>query len=173
MKIRIYQKPWPVAKSGKFLVVLLVCICINNTVLFAQYYPLQPELKNKMTVILEDVDLKTPQKPVFKMRYKGNELCKTSGNCIESGYKDYIPATGIAIYEGKNVSRKNKHLLKWDLKFIKFCPSTITYGDVPYNAMQRMKPGILENGNQYTICIYSHQNRPDCYIWHYNNTKQD
>jgi hypothetical protein len=148
--------------------VLLTIIFINTSVIQAQQLPLSPSNTEDVDIVFKPVVYKDALTPIFTFFSKTYEICRQQNLCSIGQYKDYAPVTNIVIFKGEKQPRYKRASIMWEVKFLEFSPTKITYGNVPYNGREIVKAKPLEPGEVYSVCVYPKNSSMHCIKWNFD-----
>ncbi|MEW5818800.1 MAG: hypothetical protein AB1782_01295 [Cyanobacteriota bacterium] len=158
--------------NEKFNIIIILFITLSTVFVLkvkAQQLPVNPLDVDDIEIGISSIIRKDTSKPIFTFYNRAFDVCLDSGICGPGNYKDFVPIRTLIIYKGDRGSRSDKSKIIWEVKFLEYAPSKITYSETPYNGRQIVKPSELLPGNEYTICIYPQKSIMNCSKWIYES----
>lgn len=155
----------------KNLIVLSLCLSVVFPLALqgiAKPMPFNPNSHKDNHVFIDHVQLDNNHLPIFSFYNKMIKMCETQNICLPGLYNNYVPVTNVVIFKGEEDPRLiNKDNIMWQLKFLEFAPTKLTYGQVPSTARQIVKAKPLERGEVYSMCIFAKNSPKKCVRWDY------
>lgn len=154
-------------KIKRYIQVFLVIVFIASLqqVLKAEQETLLSLDTEEYNILITSIDNTNKDMPIFKLSSKSREICITSNLCGPGDHENYIKIKSLVVFKGSNKSRYDKKNILWELKFINYAPSVISYGIKPSNAKEMIQAKKLSTNNTYSVCIYTNNNGYHCSRW--------
>lgn len=154
-------------KIKRYIQVFLVIVFIASIqqVLKAEQETLLSLDTEEYNILIDSIDNTNKDIPIFKLNSKSREICIKSNLCGPGNHENYIRIKSLVVFKGTNKSRYDKKSILWELKFIDYAPSVISYGKKPSNAKEIIKPKKLSSTDAYSVCIYTNNNGHHCSRW--------
>jgi hypothetical protein len=151
-----------------WLIVIIIILGFSNIV-YAQDIPLNLNNEKEKDIIFKPIQYTEALTPIFSFFSKTFEVCRQQNICSVGQYKEYAPVTNVIIFKGEKQPRYKRDAIMWEIKFLEFAPTKITYGTVPYNGREIVKAKPLSVGDTYTVCVYPKNSSVNCEKWEYKD----